>query len=89
LKLVTLPVRGSSLLSAALFTCSKFGAIFLNRIVSNNQQKQYRKILVYEPRTWTNLGAIFLPGLTTPSHKNRKIQYENELLKAKEPTPDV
>jgi hypothetical protein len=44
---------------------------------------------VYEPRTWTNLGAIFLPGLTTPRYENRKIQYENELLKAKEPTPDV
>jgi hypothetical protein len=45
---------------------------------------------VYEPRTWTNLGAIFLPaGLTTPRHENQKILYENELLKAKEPTPDV
>jgi hypothetical protein len=44
---------------------------------------------VYEPRTWTNLGAIFLPGLTTAWHKNRKIRYENELLKAKEPAPDV
>jgi hypothetical protein len=47
------------------------------------------KYLVYELRTWTNLGAIFLPGLTTPRHENRKIRYENELLKAKEPTPDV
>jgi hypothetical protein len=27
--------------------------------------------------------------LTTARHENRKIQYENELLKAKEPTPDV
>jgi hypothetical protein len=27
--------------------------------------------------------------LTTAWHKNRKIQYENELLKAKEPAPDV
>jgi hypothetical protein len=27
--------------------------------------------------------------LTTPRHKNRKIQHENELLNAKEPTPDV
>jgi hypothetical protein len=27
-------------ISAALFTCSKFGTIFLNRIVSNNQHKQ-------------------------------------------------
>jgi hypothetical protein len=27
--------------------------------------------------------------LTTAWHKNRKIQYEKELLKAKEPTPDV
>jgi hypothetical protein len=44
---------------------------------------------VYEPRTWTNLGAIFLPGLTMPRHENRKIRYENELLQAKEPTPDV
>jgi hypothetical protein len=44
---------------------------------------------MYEPRTWTNLGTIFLPGLTTPKHENRKIRYENELLKAKEPTPDV
>jgi hypothetical protein len=35
------------------------------------------------------LGTIFLPGLTTPRHENRKIRYENELLKAKEPTPDV
>jgi hypothetical protein len=43
---------------------------------------------VYEPRTWTNLGAIFLPGLTTARHKNQKILYENELLKAKEPAPD-
>jgi hypothetical protein len=68
---------------------SKFGAIFLNRIFSNNQHKQYRKILVYEPRTWTNLGASFLLGLTTPRHENQKIQYKNELLKAKEPTPDV
>jgi hypothetical protein len=48
-----------------------------------------KKNLVYEPRTWPNLGAIFLPGLTTPRHKNRKIPYENELLKAKEPIPDV
>jgi hypothetical protein len=44
---------------------------------------------VYEPRTWTNLGAIFLPGLTTARHENRKILYENELLKAKGPAPDV
>jgi hypothetical protein len=44
---------------------------------------------VYEPRTWTNLGAIFLLGLTKPRHENQKIQYENELLKAKEPTPYV
>jgi hypothetical protein len=42
---------------------------------------------VYEPRTGTNLGAIFLPGLTAPIHENPKIQYENEILKAKEPTP--
>jgi hypothetical protein len=27
--------------------------------------------------------------LTTARHENRKIRYENELLKAKEPTPDV
>jgi hypothetical protein len=27
--------------------------------------------------------------LTTAWHKNRKIWYENELLKAKEPAPDV
>jgi hypothetical protein len=47
------------------------------------------KYLVYELRTWTNLGAIFLPGLTTRRHENQKILYENELLKAKEPTPDV
>jgi hypothetical protein len=47
------------------------------------------KYLVYELRTWTNLGAIFLPGLPTPRHENRKILYENELLKAKESTPDV
>jgi hypothetical protein len=47
------------------------------------------KNLVYEPRTWTNLGAIFLPGLTTLRYENRKIRYENELLKAKEHTPDV
>jgi hypothetical protein len=45
--------------------------------------------LVYEPHTWTNLGAIFLPGLTMPRHENLKIQFENELLNAKEPTPDV
>jgi hypothetical protein len=44
---------------------------------------------VYEPRSGTNLGAIFLPGLTTPRHENQKIRYENELLKAKEPAPDV
>jgi hypothetical protein len=44
---------------------------------------------VYEPRTWTNLGAIFLLGLTTARHKNQKIRYKNELLKAKEPAPDV
>jgi hypothetical protein len=44
---------------------------------------------VYEPRTWTNLGTIFLPGLTTPRHENQKILYKNELLKAKEPAPDV
>jgi hypothetical protein len=47
------------------------------------------KNLVDEPRTWTNLGAIFLPGLTTPRHENKKIRYKNELSKAKEPTPDV
>jgi hypothetical protein len=35
------------------------------------------------------LGAIFLPGLTMARHENRKIRYENELLKAKEPAPDV
>jgi hypothetical protein len=44
---------------------------------------------VYEPRTWTNLGAIFLLGLTTARHENQKIRYKNELLKAKEPAPDV
>jgi hypothetical protein len=27
--------------------------------------------------------------LTTAWHENRKIRYENELLKAKEPSPDV
>jgi hypothetical protein len=27
--------------------------------------------------------------LTTVWHENRKIRYENKLLKAKEPTPDV
>jgi hypothetical protein len=27
--------------------------------------------------------------LTTARHENRKIQYKNKLLKAKEPTPDV
>jgi hypothetical protein len=27
--------------------------------------------------------------LTTTWHENRKIRYENELLKAKEPAPDV
>jgi hypothetical protein len=27
--------------------------------------------------------------LTTACHKNQKIRYENELLKAKEPAPDV
>jgi hypothetical protein len=47
------------------------------------------KYLVYELRTWPYLGAIFLPGLTTPRHENQKILYENELLKAKELTPDV
>jgi hypothetical protein len=88
LKLVTLPVRGSLLLSAALFTCSKFGAIFLtgSSVIININNK---KNLEYEPRTWTNLGAILLPGLTTPRHENQKIRYENEFLKAKEPTPDV
>jgi hypothetical protein len=44
---------------------------------------------MYEPRTWTNLGAIFLPGLTTPRHENQKSQYENELLKTKGITRDV
>jgi hypothetical protein len=44
---------------------------------------------VYEPRTWKNLGAIFLPGLTMPRHENQKIRYENKLLKAKEPAPEV
>jgi hypothetical protein len=39
---------------------------FFNRIISNNQHKQFLKNLVYEPCTWTNLGAIFLPGLTIP-----------------------
>jgi hypothetical protein len=88
LKLVTLPVRVSSLLYGALFTCSRFGAIFFTAssvIIHINK----KKILVYEPLTWTNLGAIFLPGLTTPRHENRKILYENELLKAKEPAPHV
>jgi hypothetical protein len=27
--------------------------------------------------------------LTTPRHKNKKIRHENELLKLKEPAPDV
>jgi hypothetical protein len=27
--------------------------------------------------------------LTTPRHENRKIRYKNELLKAKDPAPDV
>jgi hypothetical protein len=27
--------------------------------------------------------------LTAPRHKNKKILHENELLKAKQPTPDV
>jgi hypothetical protein len=27
--------------------------------------------------------------LTTPRHENQKIRHENELLKAKEPAPDV
>jgi hypothetical protein len=27
--------------------------------------------------------------LTTPRHENKKIRHENELIKAKEPTPDV
>jgi hypothetical protein len=48
-----------------------------------------KKNLVYEPRTWKNLGAVFLPGLTTPRHENGKIQQANELLKAIEPTPDL
>jgi hypothetical protein len=48
-----------------------------------------KKNLVYEPHTWTNLGAIFHLGLTTPRHENQKIRYKNELLKVKEPTPDV
>jgi hypothetical protein len=30
-----------------------------------------------------------LSKLTTDWHENRKIRYENELLKAKEPAPDV
>jgi hypothetical protein len=47
------------------------------------------KYLVYKLRTWTNLGAIFLPGLTTPRHENQKIRYENELLEAKESNPNV
>jgi hypothetical protein len=33
--------------------------------------------------------VLGLPELTTPIHENRKIRYGNELLKAKEPTPDV
>jgi hypothetical protein len=83
------PVRGSLLLSGALFTCSKNLAPFFltgSSVIININNK---KNLVYEPYSWTNLGAIFLPGLTTPRHKNQKILYENELLKAKEPTPDV
>jgi hypothetical protein len=44
---------------------------------------------MYEPRTWTNLGTIFLPGLTTAWHENQKIRYKNKLLKAKQPAPDV
>jgi hypothetical protein len=35
------------------------------------------------------LAPFFLPGLTSPRHKNRKIIYENEFLKAKEPALDV
>jgi hypothetical protein len=31
----------------------------------------------------------FTSELTTPKHENQKIQYENELLEAKEPTSDV
>jgi hypothetical protein len=48
-----------------------------------------KKYLVYEPRTRTKLRTILLPGLTTPRHENQKIRYKNELLKAKEPAPDV
>jgi hypothetical protein len=55
-------------------------------VIININNKKNR---VYEPRTWTNLGAIFLPGLRAPRHENQKIRYEIELLKAKEPTPDV
>jgi hypothetical protein len=33
--------------------------------------------------------VLGLPELTTPIHENQKIRYGNELLKAKEPTPDV
>jgi hypothetical protein len=39
-------------------------------IININNNK---KNIVYEPGTWTNLGAIFLPGLTTPRQENQKI----------------
>jgi cell shape-determining protein MreC len=62
---------------------------FLTGLSVINNINNIKKNLVDEPRTWTNLGAIFLPGLTMPRHENQKIRYENELLKSKEPTPDV
>jgi hypothetical protein len=39
------------------------------------------------------LGQLYapfsLPGLTTPIRENQKIRHENEILKTKEPAPDV
>jgi hypothetical protein len=35
------------------------------------------------------LAPFFLPGLTTPGYEIQKIRYKNELLKSKDPAPDV
>jgi hypothetical protein len=84
----TVLVRGSMLLYyPELFcTCSRFGAIFLDRILSNNKHKQYQNILYKSPVLGQIYAPLYYPELTTPRRENWKIQQLNEILKANDPT---
>jgi hypothetical protein len=48
---------------------------------------QYRAMMLAADRLGAQLHSQC--KLTTTRHENRKIRHKNELLKAKEPTPDV